>query len=295
MKKVLFLLSFFMINSALADQNYFGYSYDTETLPKGAWQIYQWMTHKGGKLDGSYNVQEYQTEFEYGITNNLQASYYLVYNTYFIDNVTKDDEKITNNGINFNGMKLALKYNLVNPYLNDYNVGVAFYVEPGFSLLSGSFGTPRQEYFLETKLLLQKNFLQDRLITVFNVTTEFATERGATGYTDSIELKLSGGATYLIKQNIYVGLEAQLESSSEAERMKNMFQYTSSFTAMENFVFMFGPTIHYAGKSWWGTATFLPQIWGNPYGTIENIDLAPGLNLHDATKYEIRIKFGYNS
>ncbi len=47
MKKALFLLSFLMINSALADQNYFNYSYDTEVLPKGKWQIYQWMTHRG--------------------------------------------------------------------------------------------------------------------------------------------------------------------------------------------------------------------------------------------------------
>ena len=290
MKKALFLLSFLMINSALADQNYFNYSYDTEVLPKGKWQLYQWMTHRGGKIDGNYNAQDHQTEFEYGITNNLQASYYLMYGSHFIDNVTRGGKKFSNQDFQFNGMKVAFKYNVINPYLNDYGFGLALYLEPGYSLLDTTWGTKRQKYFTEAKLLLQKNFLNDKMVTVMNIITEYGRSIGANSNTDSVDLKITAGLTYLLMPNIYVGFEGRIASNSKTTAFTNFMPDGNSFSALDNWVFHAGPVVNYAGKNWWVSATFFPQIWGTPYASAP-----PQLNLQNSVTYELRIKFGYNS
>ena len=62
--------------NAKADENYFGYTYGSETLPKGHWEIYQWATARSGKADGSYHAVDLQTEIEHGFTDRLQGSLY---------------------------------------------------------------------------------------------------------------------------------------------------------------------------------------------------------------------------
>jgi hypothetical protein len=47
-----------------------------------------------------------------------------------------------------------------------------------------------------------------------------------------------------------------------------------------------GPSIHYAGKRFWVTATFLPQLFGSP---SPNGSLA----LDEFEKRELRLKVGY--
>ncbi len=62
---------------SFADEQLFGYIQSAETIPQGGKQLYQWVTHRAGRSQGSFNAQDYRTEFEYGITDRLQGSLYV--------------------------------------------------------------------------------------------------------------------------------------------------------------------------------------------------------------------------
>src|SRR5260221_11077301 len=56
------------------DENYFGYSYGSETLPKGKWELYSWTTGRFGKGTGSYSAFDRKQEVEYGVTDRFQIA-----------------------------------------------------------------------------------------------------------------------------------------------------------------------------------------------------------------------------
>src|SRR5258708_37319324 len=73
-------LSAIMTCAAFADEPLFGFLYTTDLLPKGGMEVEQWMTWRHQKNSGSFDQLEHRTEFEYGITDQLQAALYLNYN-----------------------------------------------------------------------------------------------------------------------------------------------------------------------------------------------------------------------
>jgi hypothetical protein len=53
-----------------------------------------------------------------------------------------------------------------------------------------------------------------------------------------------------------------------------------------------GPTLHYGGKRWWATLTWLPQLQGGGLDYEGQTDT--DLHLIEKTKQEVRFKFGLN-
>src|SRR4051812_31513614 len=127
-----------------ADENYFGYTYGAETLPKGGTEIYQWITSRTGKADGSYAALDLQTEIEHGFTDRLQGSLYLNAISHDISGVTGLTDR---NSTNFNGLQASLKYNLRSPERGGW--GVAVYLEPGYKKFSAKSGEREDIFFLE--------------------------------------------------------------------------------------------------------------------------------------------------
>src|SRR5687768_9571434 len=67
-------LSLLVINSpAAADENLFGYVRGAETLPKGANELYQFVTLRSDKDAGHYRAFNLQTEYEHGVTDRFQV------------------------------------------------------------------------------------------------------------------------------------------------------------------------------------------------------------------------------
>src|SRR5260370_33968108 len=60
--------------SRSGDENYFGYSYGSENLPKGKWELYSWTTGRFGKGTGSYSAFDLKQEVEYGVTDRFQIA-----------------------------------------------------------------------------------------------------------------------------------------------------------------------------------------------------------------------------
>ena len=268
------LLALALAPAIRADENYFGFSYGADTLPKGKSEIYQWITSRTGKADGSYAALDLQTEIEHGFTDRLQGSLYFNAVHHDISGVTGFEDR---NETHFNGFQASLKYSLRSPERGGW--GVAVYLEPGYKAYASASGGREDIYFLEPKLILQRNFLDDTLVWAINLGAEFEREKEiASGEWESeLELEASTGLSYRFAPGWFAGLEAVGTSAFEKMHLDEMGEYA---------VFA-GPSLHYAAPRWWATLAVLPQLTGWP----EN---KGARNLDNFEALLVRLKVGYN-
>ncbi|MBC7369083.1 MAG: hypothetical protein H7343_20115 [Undibacterium sp.] len=263
-----------LLTGLRADENYFGYTYGSETLPKGRWEIYQWATSRTGKADGSYRALDLQTEIEHGFTDRLQGSLYLNAIKHDISRVTDFSDR---NQVRFNGLQAALKYSFKSPYKDGY--GLALYLEPGYKRYSAKSGDRVDIFFIEPKLILQKNFLEDSLVWAVNFSGEFEREHNLDEreWESELELQLSTGLSYRFAPNWFAGIEALATSAFERMHLDALGEYG----------LFAGPNLHYANKKWWATLTVLPQLTGWP-------ETKGHRDLEHFEKLQVRLKVGFN-
>jgi hypothetical protein len=280
---------------AKAEESQFGYVYTTDLLPQGAKEVEQWATWRHQKTGGYFDQIDGRTEFEFGLTDKLQLAFYANYvwsrayhdgpfgettppEPLSYDKPGPDDHY---NATRFVGFSAEAIYRLWSPYSDP--LGVAVYVEP-------TIGPAFRE--LEAKLILQKNFLDDRLVTAFNLTyapewrydtVEDDPTRKTWGYETDVNANVA--ASYRFAPNWSAGFE-----------LINEHEYNSyTFSKESNDGYFFGPVIHYGGKKFFVTATFLEQL---PWAS-EHSDTVPGANVdrriydNDFEKYRLRIKAGW--
>ncbi len=257
-----------------ADENYFGYTYGSETLPKGHWEIYEWATSRTGKVDGTYRALDLQTEIEHGFTDRLQGSFYINAVKHDISNVSDFSDR---DQFRFNGVQGSLKYSLKSPYKDGY--GLAVYLEPGYKRYSATSGDREDAFFLEPKVIVQKNFLEGAMIWAANFSGEFERAHNLDEQEgeSELELQFSTGLSYRFAPNWFVGVEALATSAFEHMHLDELGEYG---------IFA-GPNLHYANRKWWATLTVLPQLSGWP-GTVGNRDL------EHFEKLQVRLKVGVN-
>lgn len=276
---------------ARGDENLLGYVYGAETLPRGKWEAYQWVTLRTGKESGSYRAFDLRTEIETGLTDRLQAAFYVNSRGHRITGVVGLDDR---ESLAFQGVSAEFKYRLRSPYLDGY--GLALYVEPGYNRVDKVSGEIEGEFELETKVLFQKNFLEDTLIWAVNYTLEPEWALGGEEAAEEAEHEeaeheahegehearrelaeeLTTGVSYRIASRWFIGSELRLHSE------------WPDFSHREHLAVFLGPTLHYGGERWWWTATVLPQIWGWPDEEV------PGLQLDEHERLELRFKLGVN-
>src|SRR5438477_5546827 len=186
---------------AQADEQYFGYTYGAEVLGKGRTEAELWATDRRGKSSGHYDAQHYRLELEHGFTNRLSVAGY----ANFVSHHIRDGIERTDRDLAFQGLSAEFKYNVLSPYKNGF--GLTLYAEPGWSRIHSVEGEKGTEYELELKAILQKNFLDDRLIWAANVTFEPEWEKEkaevSPGVTDTewekeLKLEVSSGLSYRI-------------------------------------------------------------------------------------------------
>jgi hypothetical protein len=247
--------------AAHADERYFGYVYSAEAMPKGASEVELWATDRRGKDDGHFDAQDYRLEVEHGFTDKLTVSTYANFAGHHIRGLDPDFETVDRD-FAFRGLSAEFKYNVLSPY--DHPVGLTLYAEPGWSRIHGG-GERGTEYELELKAIVQKNFANDRLIWATNFTFEPEWEKeketdAITGDVESewekeLKLEVSTGLSYRVAPRWFAGIEG---------RYSSVYPDWTNGLHRETYAVSAGPSIHYAGKSWWATATYLPQLFGAP-------------------------------
>lgn len=291
-----------LATAARADEPLLGFLYTTDLLPKDGKEVEQWITWRHEKAHGSYNLVESQTEVSYGVTDSLQVSGYLIYDwteahhnapdgttvapeqfsAYFPNPQSRFDKTL------FVGIAGEAIWRLQSPYTHP--VGIALYAEP-------IVGPRFQE--LELKALFQKNFMDDRLVVVGNLTwAPEIRELPGDPYADpdSVEYKRNTnietdvnwgvGVSYRFAPNWSVGWEFQ------NEREVNDFNIFDRHQWMGN-AYYTGPTIHYAGKNFFATLTWWQQLpWANNY--MDSSVIYKGYDEDvDFERTRVRMKVGY--
>ncbi|SFS08710.1 hypothetical protein SAMN05216570_2447 [Dyella sp. OK004] len=289
------LLGLALSGQATAEESQFGYTYTTDLLPQGAKEVEQWMTWRHRKVAGSFDQLDGRTEVEYGLTDRLQVAMYANYvwssayhNGPFGQTTPPEPLSYDQpgpdqhyNAKRFVGISGEAIYRLWSPYTDP--LGVAVYVEP-------TIGPAFRE--VETKLILQKNYLDDRLTLATNFTyapewryQETDGQPGHKTWQEETDVNVSFAASYRFRENWSAGVE-----------FINEHEYNSyNFNRESNSGYFFGPAIHYGGKRFFITATFLEQL---PWASMHS-DSVPGAVVgrrvydNDFEKYRLRIKAGW--
>lgn len=269
---------------AWADEQYFGYTYSAEVLGKGETEAELWATDRRGKAEGHYDAQDYKLELEHGFTDRLSVSGYVNLVSHHIHG--NPVLQRTDRDFAFQGLSAEFKYNVLSPYKN--GIGLTLYAEPGWSRIHSVEGKKGTEYELELKAILQKNFLDDRLVWAANLTFEPEWERAietdpATGqlekeWTKELKVEVSSGLAYRFAPGWYAGLEG---------RYASVYPDWTHGLHRETYAVFAGPSIHYGGKKWWATLSYQPQLFGSP-------SPRGGLAPDEYEKREVRLKIGYD-
>jgi hypothetical protein len=213
--------------AARADDQPFLTLYTTDIDSQGEREVEQWLGWKTGETGASYDDFLSRTELEYGITDDLQAS---LYHNYEWDRVRlapfpSDTENLV-------GVSGELIWRLLNSDFDPF--GMAFYVEP-------SWNTDERE--VESKILLQKNFMNDLLRCAFNINFEDDWDRVPGGWARDSALEFDTGVAYALASELSAGIEFDNERAFEGPVMGGAAHEQAS-------AFFLGPTIDYEPLPW---------------------------------------------
>lgn len=275
-----------------AGEGLLNYVIGTDTQPRGSWEIYQWITKRSDKGAGSYTAWDYRTELEYGFTDKFSTALYI--NGQGIDTsglrVDAYIPKDVSYNYKYSGISASFKYNFLSPYKD--GLGLSLYIEPSLGTKDPHSGLNKKTVSLETKLLLQKNFLDDTLVWMTNVGLEatYAKRDPVSNLPAGfdwpvvpemeIEPTFATGVSYRVAPKWYIGAEAEYQIEYETE------------VGVERWSWFAGPTVHYGTRNWWATLTWFNQIKGGGEAFPEQDDTS--LHLVEKTKNEVRLKVGIN-
>jgi hypothetical protein len=253
--------------TAIATERFFTYSYEPETMPKAAWEIEQWVTLRAGRnstvRQENYNRWEFNTELEYGVTDNYTVSLY-VNESY--ENFRDPVAHKSTHDLAWDGISIENRYMVLNPATKP--VGLALYLEPRYN------GT---DFELEQKIILGQTHGDWKWALNFTHATEW------TKHFDEKEgeVEISAGLTRLIGKHWAVGLEARDHNELPDYRI------------WENSALYLGPVVSYRRENWWATLTVMPQIWGDTFHN-ENPDGNRSLELEGHERWNARLIVGFS-
>ncbi|WP_231958310.1 DUF6662 family protein [Novosphingobium resinovorum] len=301
----IFVASTLVAAPACADEPLFGYIYTTDTLPKDQSEVEQWVTLREGRSQGDFHLLQTRTEVSHGVTDNFQLSGYvnLAYanvkgNTPSGDTVPPEvfadfasDPARRFSKARLESVSVEGIYRISSPYTN--GVGVALYLEP-------SIGPRTRE--MEARLILQKNFLDDKLVFAANATLGYewrkllgdssadpTSEEFVTHWDKETDVNFGFAGSYRFTSNWSVGGELQNEREWAG---LNPFKASSR----TNQAWYLGPTMHYGGRHFFATFTTLFQMpWAKDYANpaAESFVVNGITNADDFEKYRFRLKVGY--
>jgi hypothetical protein len=278
--------------SSWADEGLFGYLKGAEPLPKGALDVEQWFTLRSDKGTGSYQALDTKTDFDYGYTDRLgfsAAFFGLGVDTRDIrfDAYIPKDEKYTWKPA---GIEAALKYNYLSAAKDD--IGLSQYASLSYFWKDVHSGQDKSVYSFETILIAQKYYMDGQVIVVGNLGLEATSAKRApidglppdfewpTHPEMEIEVTAAAGVSYRFAPNWFVGAEMFYQTEHE------------TVVGQERWSLQAGPTLHYGGKRWWATLSWMPQLKGG--GLLYDGQTETDLHLIEKTKQEVRFKVGLN-
>jgi len=133
------------------DEHLFGFVRGAETLPAHRWEVYQFVTLGEGKSEGTYYGTHFETEAEYGLTNQFQASLSLIQHYFYNKGVDGERDALDNtNAYRFGGFEGSAKYRLLSPFKDP--IGIALRLEGGYLLHDEVDGLDQHERYIKPEI-----------------------------------------------------------------------------------------------------------------------------------------------
>ena len=287
---------------ARADEPIFGFTYTTDLLPQGKSEVEQWLTWRRQKAHGDFNLWEGRSEFSYGVTDAFQLSGYLNYDwtQAFHNAVNRTTEPpapfsdvIADPNAHFDrarfiGGSVEGIWRVLSPYIDP--IGLAFYLQP-------TIGENFRE--LQSRVILQEDFLDDRLIVAANLTWQPdirllpanpSAPPGTTLASPNTDVKTavnwSTGLSYRFAPNLSFAWEFDNERVMNGWAIFARSHWTDS-------AYYTGPTLHYGGEHFFATLTAFEQLpfakdYANAGVLFQGRDF--GVNFE---KFRFRFRLGY--
>ncbi len=286
-------LSVLAVTPAQADESLFGYIVGADIIPKGQGEAVLVLTRRTDKDFGTYRATDAIAEIEYGVSDRFSVTAFvggfnLKYKDAFAQEqvapgVFEDVYPQQFSGTRLSKFGVAGKYQFLSPYTD--GIGLTVRTELYYQFRYGRIdGAKTRQVSFEPNIILQKNFLDDTLITTVNLKAEFENRVfPGEGAENEIKFEPGAGISYRVAKRLYIGGEGFYR----ADNLNGEFNHGSVFL---------GPTIHYGAKKFYITATFQRQVTGTPpysYDTAPQFTTA-GVNLEEETRNEFRLKFGIN-
>jgi len=251
--------------STHANERYFTYTYEPETMVRGGWEFEQWATLRAGRNSAvgqdEFRQWEIRDSLEYGVTDNYTVELYLnEHFTHFRNPATG----LGTSDFTFDGVSLENRYQVWNAA--EHAVGVTLYLEPRFS------GTQTE---IEQKIILGQRHGDWKWAVNLTHATEWSDHfRSGEG-----ELEMSLGVARDLNKHWAVGLE--LRDHNELPEYRN-WQNTALYA---------GPAVSYRRGGWWATLSVLPQIYGGNF--TGDPDGNHHLELEGHERLNVRLLFGF--
>ncbi len=282
------LTAAFVPNLVHAGEGSFGWIYTLDLQPKGTLEFEQRIQYNRAQAQNKYDFWQGRSELEYGVSENFQLAGYINYsyvNAY--RNYRPNDEfphgETAGWGVSYpsdekyrkgrlEGGSIEAIYRLTNPVVDP--VGVGLYGEV-------TLGSMKDE--VEARLLLQSNYLDDKLVLAANLVGAIEKVKfvqGETGPESMVDVLF--GATYRFANNWTAGLEARFHNDFYGYRYETHTQRA----------WFFGPNAHYATKDWWVTGAWRWQPTGGKCWAPNNAECSDGRVWDSHTKNEFIVKFG---
>src|SRR5258708_33586653 len=219
--------------TASGTERFFTYTYEPETMPKGAMEYEQWVTLRAGRNSTvgqeNYNKWEIREELEYGVSDRYTVSLYLNQSSEsFRDPATSEDHSRSH----FDGVSIENRFLVMNPA--DHPVGLALYLEPRFA---------GDEAELEQRIILGQRLGDWKWALNLTHATEWSDDLKAT----EGEVEVSLGLTRQFGRHWNFGLEVRDHNE------------IPEYRSWENTALYAGPVATYRQEKWWATLTVMPQ------------------------------------
>lgn len=264
MKKIFVFLLCISGLSAFAQDRYFGRTYTSNVLPKGAIDLEFWHTSRFGHKNQFFHAQDQRMELEFGLGKNVQTAFY--FNRFQQRFSTGNNGTTTSNEIGFSN---EWKFKLSDPTAN--KIGSALYFEAGFK--------GGDELELESKIIFDKYI--GKSLFAFNGVVEFEKELEwennnlkSEGWSTPIEFDFA----YMYNIQPSFGLGFEIVNKNDVAKGDGW----------KNSIFYAGPTLNFRNGKWFVIVNYLPQL-GNVHKTI----YSPGNKVLDEhERAEARILLG---
>lgn len=218
--------------SLSANERHFSFSQESSTLAAGTAELEPQVTWRGGR-ERYYSAFDNRLEFEFGITDSLQAAFYL--NSRAIgQGVEGVDERVSS--FAYKGVSGEFKLNLMDSVADA--LGLALYFEATVQ--------PAELEF-EEKIIIDKNLGNFLLVSNIVFEQEFGLDTSDTETEHKIAIDL--GASYEVADKVWLGLELFTKSEIKEEE------------GYEGTVFFAGPTLAYTPGGYWLTLSVAPQVF----------------------------------